>query len=330
MIHAGRAPLRSAALILAALAAIVMLAAPGAAQTPSSAAVPSADWPQFHFAADRSGFNAGETTLNASNVSQLGLSWRTTISNAPLSPPVVAGGTVYVGSNDGNLYALSASTGGILWRGPTGGSIPESPAVDGDRVFVGSDDTNVYAFPTSCSTPCAALWATPTAGRITTAPAVVNGVVYVGAGSGAEGDLWAFDAATGAVPWTAHLASPPYGVAVANNVVYVTDGLLYAFPASCSTPCSPLWTGGSAGTVPVVGSGAVFSDARYINSAFNAFPATASCSTPCPALWTGLTNLGTSSGAAVAGENVYLPEGDGTLAAFPVACSTYCSPSWTA
>jgi outer membrane protein assembly factor BamB len=283
------------------------------------------DWPQFHFDAGRSGFNASEATLSASNLSQLHLGWQTTISNAPLSPPVVSGGTVYVGSNDSNLYALNASTGAIRWRGATGASIPFSPAVDGSRVFVGSDDGNVYAFPTSCATPCLPLWTTATGARISTAPAVSNGVVYVGAGS----NVWALDGATGTVLWQAPLFNLAIGVAVANGVVYATDGSLFAFPVSCSTPCARLWLGQSAGTLPVVGSGAVFSDARYVNNAFNVFPASASCSTPCPPLWTGLTNSGTYHGAAVAGSTVYLPEGDGTLAAFPVACSTYCSPSWT-
>jgi eukaryotic-like serine/threonine-protein kinase len=88
------------------------------------AAASSADWPQFHFGADRSGFNPGETTLSASNLAELGLSWRTTIRSAPLSAPVVGAGTVYVGSNDGSLYALNASTGGIVWRGATGSSDP--------------------------------------------------------------------------------------------------------------------------------------------------------------------------------------------------------------
>jgi outer membrane protein assembly factor BamB len=290
----------------------------------------AADWPQYRYAADRSGFNPAETTLNASNVSQLVLSWRTTIGNAPLSTPVVAGGAVYVGSNDGNLYALNASTGAILWNGHTGASIPRSPAVAGDRVFVGSDDAKVYAFPTSCATPCAPLWATATAGRISADPAISNGVVYVGAGSGAEGDLWAFDSVTGAVVWTAHLPGAPVGIAVESGVVFTSDGSsLYAFPTSCSTPCAPLWLGQGAGGKPAVGGGAVFIDSRFVNI-FKAFPATASCSTPCAPLWTAFTNSGTSRAPAIAGSSVYLSEGDGTLAAFPVLCATNCAPSWTA
>jgi outer membrane protein assembly factor BamB len=289
----------------------------------------SADWPQFHFGADRSGYNPNESTLDASNLSRLGASWRTAISNAPVTSPVVVDGVVFVGSNDRNLYALDASTGAILWSAPTGEGISRSPAVANGRVYVGSDDSRVYAFPTSCSTPCAPLWATPTNGRISSAPAVANGVVYVGAGRGAEGDLWALDAATGAVKWTAPLSSSPNGVAVSGNVVYAAFGSLYAFPTECSTPCSPLWIGWGASALPVVGDGRVFSDGSFVNNAFNAFPDTDSCSSPCPVLWTGLTGSGTSRGAAVAGGRVYVPDGNGTLAAYPTACTGFCSPSWS-
>lgn len=289
----------------------------------------SADWPQFHFGADRSGYNPGESTLGASNLSRLGASWRTAISNAPVTAPVVVDGVVFVGSNDRNLYALDASTGAILWSAPTGESIVRSPAVADGRVYVGSEDSKVYAFPTSCSTPCAPLWATPTNGRIFAAPAVADGVVYVGANRGTSGEMWALDAATGAVLWTAQVNSAPLGVAVSGDVVYAAWGELAAFPTSCSTPCAPLWIGQSAEAPPAVGDGKVFSDARFINNRFNAFPDTASCSSPCPPVWTGQTNSGTSRGAAVALGKVYLPEGDGTLAAFPTACTAFCSPSWT-
>ena len=53
--------------------------------------------------------------LNASNLSQLALSWRTTISGppnvAPVSSPVVAGGMVYVNSGYG---AFGSRTGNVL------------------------------------------------------------------------------------------------------------------------------------------------------------------------------------------------------------------------
>ena len=81
--------------------------------------------------------------------------------------------------------------------------------------------------------------------------------------------------------------------------------------------------------MPVVGEGKVFSDSDFVNNAFYAFPDTDSCSSPCPTLWIGLTSSGTSRGAAVAAGRVYLPDGSGTLAAYPTACTGYCSPSWS-
>ncbi len=71
-------------------------------------------------------------------------------------------------------------------------------------------------------------------------PTVVDGVIYQ---HSQYGNLFAIDAATGQVLWTA--ATGGYGSsqpAVVDGVVYV--GTVYgvrAYPVSCSTPCEPLW-----------------------------------------------------------------------------------------
>ena len=57
-----------------------------------------------------------------------------------------ANGVVYVGSNDGNVYALNVTTGALLWSYQTGNVVFSSPAVANGVVYVGSDDGNVYAF----------------------------------------------------------------------------------------------------------------------------------------------------------------------------------------
>jgi outer membrane protein assembly factor BamB len=62
------------------------------------------------------------------------------------SSPAVANGVVYVGSYDGNVYALNASTGSKLWSFATGNLVDSSPAVANGVVYVGSYDHNVYAF----------------------------------------------------------------------------------------------------------------------------------------------------------------------------------------
>jgi outer membrane protein assembly factor BamB len=55
----------------------------------------------------------------------------------------VAGGTVYVGVGSG-LYALDAATGHVRWTYTTAGPV-SAPAVAGGTVYVGSYDGKIYA-----------------------------------------------------------------------------------------------------------------------------------------------------------------------------------------
>jgi outer membrane protein assembly factor BamB len=71
------------------------------------------------------------------------------------SSPAVANGVVYIGSDDNNVYALSASTGVKLWSYATGSSVFSSPAVANGVVYIGSDDGNVYSLNASTG---AQLW----------------------------------------------------------------------------------------------------------------------------------------------------------------------------
>ena len=43
-------------------------------------------------------------------------SWSAATGGPIRSSPTVAGGTVYVGSSDGDLYAFDATTGALLWQ----------------------------------------------------------------------------------------------------------------------------------------------------------------------------------------------------------------------
>ena len=97
-------------------------------------------WAQFH-RANMQRRNPCEKVLNVKNVKNLGLKWSYATGYLVDSSPAVANGVVYVGSNDGNLYALNASTGAKLWSYPTGAAVASSPAVANGVVYVGSDDT---------------------------------------------------------------------------------------------------------------------------------------------------------------------------------------------
>src|SRR6266516_3528194 len=54
---------------------------------------------------------------------------------------------VYVGSSDGNVYALSTRSGTLLWRFQTGGPVLASPVVSGDVAYVGSSDSHLSVTP---------------------------------------------------------------------------------------------------------------------------------------------------------------------------------------
>ena len=54
-----------------------------------------------------------------------------------------------MGSGDGKVYALSASSGSKLWSYTTSNWVYSSPAVVNGVVYVGSQDGNVYALGAS-------------------------------------------------------------------------------------------------------------------------------------------------------------------------------------
>jgi len=73
------------------------------------------------------------------------LVWRKPADGQVNSSPNVKDGVVYVGSNDGNLFAFNAVTGRLLGKHQTGGQVMSSPAVAYGRVYVGTDADAVLA-----------------------------------------------------------------------------------------------------------------------------------------------------------------------------------------
>ena len=83
------------------------------------------NWPQFHSDLCHTGYNASEVILSPATVGNLVLDWKFTRRlGIVVSSPAVANGVVYVGSFDGNIYALNAATGATLWSYSTGASCP--------------------------------------------------------------------------------------------------------------------------------------------------------------------------------------------------------------
>ena len=126
--------------------------------------------------------------------------------------------------------------------------------------------------------------------------------------------------------------------AVANGVLYVSNGGLHAYPAKCATNgsvCPPLWTGGSNyadWSSPAVGGGAV-----YIGGVSGLFAFKVGCRSDggqCQPLWRGTTSDSGYTSPVFSNGVVYLATNGGTLEAYDVsACASaggFCSPKWTA
>jgi hypothetical protein len=99
--------------------------------------------------------------------------------NVKSSPAIGSDGTVYVGSRDKKLYALSGKSGVKLWEFETGSLAYSFPAIgSGGTVYVGSVDNKLYAINGKSGVK---LWEFETGGNVESSPAIgSDGTVYVG------------------------------------------------------------------------------------------------------------------------------------------------------
>ena len=105
-------------------------------------------------------------------------------------------GRIFIGSDSGTLYSLSAKTGKLLWSSGAGTEFwYATPTVAYGRVYIGNTDGTMYAFGAKTGN---LLWARPLGSYIYGAAAVYRRKVFVGT---YDGKFYALDAATGDVRW---------------------------------------------------------------------------------------------------------------------------------
>ena len=150
--------------------------------------------------------------------------WQTPTSSPVASSPSLSGSLVYVGSNNGTLYALDTADGSVAWTAALAGAVTGSPSVDPatNEVVVGDASGAVSALN---ATTGAVEWTVSTGGPVTATPSIYNGTVYVGSGSGT---VYALKEATGAPEWTfsassSVTASGAIGAAPTPNTYVVGD-----------------------------------------------------------------------------------------------------------
>ena len=103
----------------------------------------TADWPLWGANLQNQRYNGAEQGITAATVGQLTLRWTFAFPDTMVAAnePVVIGDTVYVGSWNGHVYALSAASGALRWDffdGITGRNVPVRASVvvvDGLVIF---------------------------------------------------------------------------------------------------------------------------------------------------------------------------------------------------
>ena len=178
--------------------------------------------------------------------------WKFHTDGSVFSSPAVVNGVVYIGSGDGNLYAVDQETGALKWKFPTGSRVTSSPAVDGGVAFFTSYDGNFYAVDTATGKK---KWSFKTAGErrfagkhlhgsvpmaeimpdpfdfYLSSPTVFNGVAYFGSG---DGNVYALDTASGTLKWkfqTGDVVHASPAIADATLFIGGWDSYFYALDA---------------------------------------------------------------------------------------------------
>jgi PKD repeat protein len=242
--------------------------------------------------------------------------WNYTTGSMVTSSPAVDTGVVYIGSEDGNLYAMNAESGSLIWKFTTGGYVSSSPKISGGLVYVGSGDRTLYALNAASGTP---VWSCRTGSGISTSPALAEGIVYFGS---EDGTIYALDADSGTEIWNYttgnYLHSSPE---VNNGVLYIGsyDHNLYALDAATGSPLWKYTTGNTILSSPAVAEGMV-----YIGSYdHNVYALDAGSGTEVWRYTTGNTIL---SSPVVAGGTVYIGSSDGNIYALDAGSGTL---AWT-
>ncbi|MDB5042925.1 MAG: hypothetical protein JWN27_3651 [Candidatus Eremiobacteraeota bacterium] len=157
-----------------------------------SACFASDDWATYAHDDRRTGFQPAPTGITRSTVGALRLHWSAALRETVTSSPIIAGGTAFIATERGNVYALRTEDGRVRWRRHVGNSVRMTPAVSDGRLLVGvygRDGTRARrASGASMQALDPAngrvLWKTPLPGVVRSEPVVVDSVIYEGIAGG--------------------------------------------------------------------------------------------------------------------------------------------------
>lgn len=180
--------------------------------------------------------------------------WKFKTDAAVQSSPVVADGCVYIGSNDRRLYCLNALTGEEKWSYATKGFVVTRPAVSGANVYTGSMDRRIYCLDAATGEK---LWDTLTGNAIESSPLIIDDDAVFGCN---DFKIYRKGRSTWSFDTGAEVKSSP---AISGYYLYVgsNDDRLYCLDADTGSLEWDYQTGDD-----VLSSPAVFGDYVYVGS----------------------------------------------------------------
>lgn len=166
-------------------------------------------WSEYGYDAS----NTGAPETNTGPVENPEVAWTFKASGRVDSPPVVADRTAFVGSGDGNLYAVKLPDGNERWRFEAGEPITSAPVVEDGTVYVCSPDGTLYALSAKTGDP---QWTFQADGSLRLSPTLSGETIYFGS---VEGVLYAVGL-DGTKRWTADLGDELGSPIVHDGTVY--------------------------------------------------------------------------------------------------------------
>ena len=186
----------------------------------ATTALANSAWPKFHGNSQNTALGLGQGSIGS-----LVWGFQTQSIIGASSPAIGTDGTVYVGSWDNNVYAISRD-GALEWSYPTGNYVFSSPTIAGNgTIYVSSTDGYLYALNPNGSLA----WKFQSGGFGNSSPALApDGTIYLGA---YDNYFYAINP-NGKLKWSYYIgnesdSTPAIG---ADGTIYLgcNDGILYA------------------------------------------------------------------------------------------------------
>ncbi|MCD4847003.1 MAG: PQQ-binding-like beta-propeller repeat protein [Candidatus Aegiribacteria sp.] len=179
-----------------------------------------------------------EGSLYALDTSTGEIVWANKCGNIWDSSPVVADGTIYIGTMTGSLFAIDAATGTTVWESSQFTYIESTPAIHEGSILFGNLERSIYSVDRS-NGDIQWEYEIPTGDYLHGSPGVADGLVFWGDCQRMTVDsiatIHAVDIRSGTEVWSYDTCGGFNGIqsspAITDGVMYIaaTDGNLYAF-----------------------------------------------------------------------------------------------------